>query len=142
VGWQPFVLAPEVLEPARRIVRFFETADVSLLDGVFTDDAVLLESVSPYVFSGAAGVAEWAEQLLIHVGGHDGLRGSLGEPQELSTDEHTTAFCSLPVTWNFSLIDAEVEELGAMVLLLRKDRDAWRIARYAWAVVEVRRTLR
>jgi len=124
-----------MVEPAHRIVRFLETGDRSMLADVFTDDAVLLESVAPYVFEGVGGVDQWAERMTRHVGDHRRLTGTLGSPQEYSRDgDH--AFFSIPLTWRFGLAGRDVTELGAMALMLRAGADGgWRVARYAWTVV-------
>jgi ketosteroid isomerase-like protein len=125
-----------LLEPARRIVRFVETRDRATLDGVFTDDVVLLESVAPFVFEGAGAVARWAEALGRHAAAHATLHGTLGAPQEFSRDGDV-AFVSVPVTWTFTRDATTVDELGAMALLLRRVDGGWRVARYAWAVARV-----
>ena len=122
-----------MMEPVRRLVRFVETGDRAMLDALFTERPVILESFAPFVFEGPGAVVRWADAFAVHLGAHEGLRAEFGPAQEFGRDGDTVFF-ALPLTWRFTIDDRRVRESGGLAVLLRSVDGVWRLARYAWAV--------
>ena len=124
----------DLVDPIRRIVRFMETLELGYLDGVFTGDAEIVDSFSPFVFSGREGVLAWARGFVEHIGEHIDLRASFGEPQEVSRTG-PTAFLSQPISWRYRTEAQEVHETGGLAVVLQRGAGRWYVRRTAWAVV-------
>jgi hypothetical protein len=124
----------DLVEPIRRVVRFMETLELGHLDGVFSGDAEIIDSFSPFIFSGREGVLSWARGYVAHIGEHIDLRASFGEAQEVGR-MGDTAFISQPISWRYRLDAREVHETGGLAVVLRRQAGRWCIRRSAWAVV-------
>jgi hypothetical protein len=126
--------APEAL------ARFLETADASLLDGVFSTGAItILENFPPHVFNGQDGLAHWRELMTRHVGAIDALRHEFGPPQDFGLTGDTVHF-TLPTHWT-GVRDGQVfKELGGWTFVQVREGGGWRIRSYGWAVISFEQT--
>lgn len=116
------------------LARFLETADASLLDGVFSSGEVtILENFPPHVFTGQAGLAHWRELMTRHVGAIADLRHTFGPPQDLGRTGDTVYF-SLPTRWTGVREGKPFDEDGGWSFVLALEDGAWRIRAYGWAV--------
>lgn len=121
--------APEAL------ARFLETADASLLDGVFSGGYVtILENFAPHIFLGQQGLAQWRAIMTRHVGAIDALKHAFGAPQDFGLDGDTVHF-TLPTRWSGVRGGKPFKELGGWTFVQVREADGWRIRSYGWAVV-------
>jgi hypothetical protein len=117
------------------LARFLETADESVLQGVFsTGDVTILENFPPHVFTGQAGVTQWRALMARHVGAIAGLRHAFGSPQDFGRTGDLVYF-TLPTHWTGARDDKPFDEDGGWSFVLAWEGGAWRIRAYGWAVV-------
>lgn len=116
------------------LARFLETADQSVLDGVFsTGDVTILENFPPHVFSGQAGLDHWRGLMARHVGAISELRHTFGPPQDF-VRTGDTAYFSLPTRWTGVRDGKPFDEHGGWSFVLVLESGAWRIRSYGWSV--------
>ena len=125
---------PEMLGLAERIARFIATADASVLDGVFARDVTIVENFPPHIFRE---VASWRDAMLHHVHPLSDMAFRFAPALDFSVHGDRAYFC-VPVTWTGKLHGRPFRELGGKSLVLDRENGAWRVAAYAWAVVEMR----
>ena len=125
--------APETL------ARFLETADGTVLRGVFsTGEVTILENFPPHVFTGQDGLAHWRGLMARHVGAIGDLRHLFGSPQDFARTGDT-AYFSLPTRWTGVRDGKAFDEHGGWSFVLVFEDDAWRIRAYGWSVVSFAR---
>ncbi len=122
----------EMLALATRIAQFIAGSDE--LDGVFAHDVTIVENFSPYIFRD---VASWRAAMRAHTHPLSDLAFSFAPAVDFSVAGDRAYFC-VPVTWTGKLHGKPFRELGGKSLVLQKEDGAWRVAAYAWAVVEMR----
>ncbi|MFZ0270156.1 hypothetical protein [Caulobacter sp.] len=116
------------------LARFLETADESVLDGVFsTGDLVILENFPPHVFTGQDGLAHWRGLMARHVGAMVELRHVFGPAQDFVRTGDTVYF-SLPTQWTGLRDGKPFDEHGGWSFVLHLDDERWRIRSYGWSV--------
>ena len=136
--------------PVRALVAYMEQLDPGLLDGVFADDAVIIDSFAPFVFSGPGATSAWAGGFAHHVAGHHDLRATLGAPQEFGRTERATTigapdtvFFSQPITWNLTMGGTSLVETGGLAVVLQAAHrpgdgaGPWRVRCTAWAATSI-----
>lgn len=123
--------------PIRAITDFMAMLDDARVDGVFADDAIVVENFAPYVFRGADAVARWRAGFREHAATLAGLKVAFGPAQDFSRDGDTAYFV-LPTTWTGTTKGKPFEEEGGWSFVLARAGAGWRIACYAWAVTAFR----
>jgi hypothetical protein len=127
-------ITPDMLIPAKQIMQFMETRDPTVLVGAFaSENSVIIDSFSPYVFQGTNAVSKWANGFITHAKDLTDLRHTFGKPQEYSSDGKT-AFLSLPITWEGMSNNKPFHEMGGLALILVNIQGQWKIQNYGWAV--------
>ena len=121
-----------MLALASRIAQFI--AGGADLDGVFARDVTVVENFAPYLFRD---VATWRAAMRHHTGALSELAFSFAAPIDFSVHDDRAYFC-VPVTWTGKLHGKPFRELGGKSLVLQREDGQWRVAAYAWAVVEMR----
>jgi hypothetical protein len=117
------------------LARFLETADMSLLDGVFSGgDVTILENFAPHVFQGQEGLARWRAIMTAHVGAIGDLKHEFGMPQDFGVTGETVHF-TLPTHWTGARDGRRFRELGGWTFVQVRESGGWRIRSYGWAVV-------
>lgn len=117
------------------LARFLETADASLLDGVFSaGEVTILENFAPHVFQGQEGLALWRAIMTAHVGAIGELKHEFGAPQDFGLTGETVHF-TLPTLWTGLRDGRRFTELGGWTFVQVREAGAWRIRSYGWAVV-------
>lgn len=117
------------------LARFLETADASVLQGVFSaGEVTILENFPPHVFTGQAGLDRWRDLMARHVTAIAGLRHTFGAPQDFSRTGDTVYF-SLPTRWTGVRDGQPFEEHGGWSFVQVMEGGAWRIRAYGWSVV-------
>lgn len=117
------------------LARFLETADASLLDGVFSGgDVTILENFAPHVFLGQEGLAQWRAIMTAHVGAIGALKHEFGAPQDFGLTDQTVHF-TLPTRWTGVRDGRRFTELGGWTFVQAPEAGGWRIRSYGWAVV-------
>jgi len=126
----------DMMAAPKALARFLETADASLLAGVFSDgDVTILENFAPHVFLGQDGLARWRAIMAAHVGPIGGLKHQFGTPQDFTATAQSAHF-TLPTRWTGVRDGRRFTELGGWTFVQVRQADGWRIRSYGWAVVE------
>ena len=116
------------------LARFLETADDSVLEGVFSDGEVtILENFAPHVFTGQEGLAHWRALMARHVSAIGDLRHAFGSPQDFGRTGDLVYF-SLPTHWTGIRDGKAFEEDGGWSFTLAWEAARWRIRAYGWSV--------
>jgi hypothetical protein len=117
------------------LARFLETADASVLNGVFsTADLVILENFPPHVFTGQEGLDHWRGLMSRHVGAIAQLQHAFGPAQDFVRTGDIVYF-SLPTRWTGVREERPFIEHGGWSFVLVLEGGAWRIRSYGWSVV-------
>ncbi|HEY0105461.1 MAG TPA: hypothetical protein VGB91_05200 [Rhizomicrobium sp.] len=124
----------EMLALATAIARFIATGDDAVLEGVFADDLAIVENFPPHIFRD---VATWRDAMRHHIHPLSDMAFSFAPAVDFNVHGERAYFC-IPVTWTGKLHGRPFRELGGKSLVLQKENGAWRVAAYAWAVVEMR----
>ncbi|MEJ0041497.1 MAG: hypothetical protein WDM81_04535 [Rhizomicrobium sp.] len=119
---------------ANRIAGFIRSGDDRELDSVFAREVTIIENFAPHIFRD---VATWREAMRAHLHSLSDMQFVLGQPMDFSVTGGRAFFC-VPVTWTGKLHGRPFRELGGKSLVLQKEDGAWRVAAYAWAVIEMR----
>ena len=122
---------PGMLALATRIAQFIAGADG--LDGVFARDVTIIENFAPHIFRD---VATWRDAMRHHTQALSDLSFAFAPAVDFSTHGDGAYFC-VPVTWTGKLHGRPFRELGGKSIVLQKEDGQWRVAAYAWAVVEM-----
>lgn len=122
-----------MLWPARCIVRFMESGDESLLDGVFAERCEIVDSFAPYLFTGPSAPDDWSQRFRRHIASHESLQAEIRPAEEFGEHDDRVYF-SLPVLWRYQLRGIAYRELGALAVVLEQRHGAWRVIRSSWAV--------
>ncbi len=134
---EPAIATPDtaMMAAPAALARFLETADASLLDGVFSGgDVTILENFPPHVFLGQEGLSQWRAIMTAHVGAIDALKHEFGTPHDFGLTGQIVHF-TLPTRWTGVRDGRRFTELGGWTFVQVREAGAWRIRSYGWAVV-------
>jgi hypothetical protein len=126
-----------MLAGPERIARFIETGrDSAIAEAFAADDVTIIENFAPHVFTGPDAVARWRQAMGAHLAETSGLRHGFGPVCDfaLGTDE---VFFTLPTRWQGLAKGRRFTENGGWAFLLARDKAAWRVKSYAWAVTDL-----
>ena len=124
---------PEMLALATGIARFIASGDDRALDGVFARDVTIIENFPPHVFRDAA---TWREAMRHHIHPLSDMSFSFAPALDFTVHDERAFFC-LPVTWTGKLHGKPFREFGGKSIVLQNEDGRWRVAAYAWAVMEM-----
>jgi hypothetical protein len=124
----------EMLEAARGVLRFIATSDEAALDGTFARAVTIIENFPPHIFTDAA---VWRTAMRGHTRTLSDLAFTLGGAQDFSQSGERAYFV-LPTRWTGKLRGRPFDEHGGQSFVLQKEDGCWRVAGYAWAVLEMR----
>ena len=125
---------PDMLALAAGIARFIASGDDKDLDGVFAREVTIIENFPPHIFRD---VATWRDAMRRHIHALSDMAFAFAPAVDFSVHDDCAYFC-VPVTWTGKLHGKLFRELGGKSIVLRQEGGAWRVAAYAWAVVEMR----
>ena len=124
----------EMMALAARIERFIATTDDTELDGLFAVDVTIIENFAPHIFRD---VATWREKMRAHVHALSDLAFAFGPAHNFGVTGDR-AYFDLPITWTGKLHGKPFEELGGSAFVLQREGGQWRVAGYAWSVIQMR----
>jgi hypothetical protein len=127
-----------MLTPVRRLAHFMATLDDSFLTDVFADDLTIVENFAPYLFRGVGAAQTWRAGFRDHAQTLSDLVPEFEAAQEFSRTGETIYFV-LPTRWSGKSQGRPFAETGAWSFILTLRAGEWRIAAYAWAVIEIHR---
>jgi len=119
---------------AHAIARFIATGEEAVLDGVFASDVAIIENFAPHIFRDAD---TWRHAMQAHRANLSDLAYSFAPTLDFS-DRADWAFFCVPVTWTGKLHGKPFRELGGKSVVLQREDGVWRVAGYAWSVIEMR----
>lgn len=125
-----------MMRPIRQLTRFMATLDDLQLDNVFHDDLTIIENFAPYVFRGPDAAAAWRAGFREHAEGLTGLVPEFAEAQDFSQTGDRVYFV-LPTRWTGESAKRPFTERGGWSFVLAPSGTRWRIAAYAWSVIEI-----
>jgi hypothetical protein len=123
-----------MLALATAIARFIATADGAALDGVFAREVTIIENFAPHIFRDAE---TWREAMRAHLHPLSDMAFRFARALDFSVHGDRAFFC-VPVTWTGKLHGKSFRELGGKSLVLDREDGVWRVAAYAWSVIEMR----
>ncbi len=126
-----------MMAPIRLLARFMATLDDSNLEGVFAGDLTIIENFAPYVFRGAGAADAWRAGFREHAEGLSGLTPEFEPSQDFSRTGNQVYFV-LPTRWTGESRKRPFTEKGGWSFVLVPSDGGWRIAAYAWSVIELR----
>ena len=126
-----------MLAPVRRLARFMATLDDSNLVDVFADDLTIVENFAPYLFRGDGAAEAWRAGFVDHSLTLRDLVASFDAAQDFNRDGKTAYFV-LPTTWTGKSHGRPFIEKGGWSFILTLGTGDWRIAAYAWSVIDIR----
>jgi len=127
----------DMLAPVRRLARFMATLDDSNLEGVFAEDLTIVENFAPFLFRGDDAAQAWRAGFVEHARTLGELVPEFGSAQDFSREDQTAYFV-LPTRWSGKSRGRPFTELGGWSFILTRATGPWRIAAYAWSVIEIR----
>ena len=66
------------------------------------------------------------------------LQFTFGRHQNFQITGDDRAYFDLPITWTGKVHGKPFEELGGSAFVLQREDGQWRLAAYAWSVIEMR----
>src|SRR5882724_748662 len=127
----------EMMAPIRRLARFMATRDDVHLADVFAADLTIVENFAPFLFRGDGAAQAWREGFVEHAQTLDDLVPEFEPAQDFSRDGQTVYF-ALPTHWRGKSNGRAFTEKGGWSFILTLGTGEWRIAAYAWSVIEIR----
>jgi len=127
----------DMMAPVRRLARFMATLDESNLEGVFAEDLTIVENFAPFLFRGDGAAQAWRAGFVEHARTLSDLTFELGVTQDFNREGETVYFV-LPTTWTGKSHGRPFIEKGGWSFILNHGTGEWRIAAYAWSVIEIR----
>lgn len=127
----------DMMSPIRRLARFMSTLDDSNLMDVFADDLTIVENFAPFLFRGEGAAKAWRAGFIEHARTLKDLVPEFGVAQDFGR-EGKTVYCVLPTTWIGKSHGRPFIEKGGWSFILTHGTGKWRIAAYAWSVIEIR----
>ena len=124
-----------MLAPVELIARFIAGGDDGCLRAFAARDVVILENFAPHLFTGASAVTQWAKQMRKHTKALSGLKHAFGAAQDVRVAAQH-AYFALPTQWIGVANGRLFHEDGGWAFLLVKQRGAWRVRSYSWAVTQ------
>jgi hypothetical protein len=126
-----------MMAPIRRLARFMVTLHESNLAGVFADDLTIVENFAPFLFRGDGAAQRWRAGFIEHARTLSALAPAFDAAQDFSREDQTAYFV-LPTTWTGKSHGRPFIEKGGWSFILTHTTGEWRIAAYAWSVIEIR----
>lgn len=127
----------DMMAPIRRLVGFMATLDDSKLEGVFAEDLTIVENFAPFHFRGDGAAQAWRAGFVEHASTLSDLVCEFGAAQDFSLEDQTAYFVQ-PTRWSGKSHGRPFTELGGWSFILTHRTGRWRIAAYAWSVIEIR----
>ena len=120
-------------------VEAFRTAiaegDIKGIAQAHVEDAVtIIDSISPFIWSGPAAVSNWMSSLTLHVE-RQGIRdGSVfyDAPITKLTDRNHQAYVALPAIWSYRAKGIAMRDTAMVAFALRQTPAGWKIAGWSW----------
>src|SRR5262249_41115470 len=103
------------------------------LSGIFTDDAVIIDEVTPFRWTGAnAGIAWW-QHVEKSLPPHSKLQATASAPSQFNFDrEQDDAYMIQPLTINVTSRGKSRVELGMQTYTFHKANGTWKISSATW----------
>jgi hypothetical protein len=127
----------DMMAPIRHLAWFMATLEDSNLAEVFADDLTIVENFAPFLFRGDGAARAWRAGFIEHARTLSDLVPAFGTAQDFSRDDQMAYFV-LPTTWTGKSHGRPFCEKGGWSFLLTHATGHWRIAAYAWSVIEIR----
>jgi SnoaL-like domain len=124
-----------MLAPVHQWIDAFNAARTPLPESVFTEDVVITDQFTPYVWSGVAGAHAWSERL------NRSLRSSrvrnehvaVEAPRAFMIDQSgERASFVLPATLTYVLDGKPGKDRALWLFVVVKNGDVWKIAADTW----------
>ena len=119
----------------RQYIDAFNRGDGRGMAAAFAVPGSILDGMAPHVWHGPRATQDWYRDVLIEGEQHgaSGYHVTLGEPLHDNVTGDS-AYVVVPATMTFKVRGSPVTQTGAVfTVALRKLRDGWRIAAWAWA---------
>ena len=127
----------DMMAPVRRLTRFMATLDDSHLVNVFANDLTIVENFAPFLFRGDGAAQAWRAGFIEHARTLSDLVPKFEAAQDFSREDQT-AYLVLPTIWTGKSHGRPFVEKGGWSFILSHTTGEWRIAAYAWSVIEIR----
>jgi hypothetical protein len=125
----------EMMAPIRRLARFMATLDDSNLEGVFAEDLTIEENFAPLLFRGHGAAQAWRAGFVEHARTLSDLVPKFETAQDFNRKGQIVYFV-LPTVWSGKSRGRPFAERGGWSFILTQENGTWRIAAYAWSVIE------
>ena len=123
------------MSAVRHYIDAFNRADAKEMAATFAVPGSILDGMAPHVWQGPTAAQDWYTAVLAEGKAHgaSGYFVTLGEPLHDNVTGDV-AYVVVPAIMTFTVQGKKVTQTGAVfTVALRKLKDGWRIAAWAWA---------
>jgi ketosteroid isomerase-like protein len=126
-------LAPGTDGPARQMIAAFNKHSADAFAGLYSDDATLIDDLSPLVWDGARAGAKWYSKAMRYLAanGITSIHGTVGTPIESRADAGF-AYAIVPVRWDGTANGKPFVQRGSYTMTLQSVNGAWLITSQTW----------
>jgi ketosteroid isomerase-like protein len=123
----------EVTAVIQALVKAVNEGDFGDAVSAFTDDAVIVEDIPPYRWTGSDAPARWLSAMGANAAhlGVTSVRMRIGQPTRLEADD-THAYTVVPGELALSMSDADLSADGVLVVTLQSRSGRWLIDSLTW----------
>lgn len=128
-------VAADAISTVHRYIYAFNKGDIQGMAAAFAVPGSILDGMPPHLWNGPTAAEDWYRDVLTNTKkeGASDFFVTVGRPLHLDVTDDD-AYVVLPATMTFKVHGKQITQSGAVfTMALRKLRDGWRIAAWAWA---------
>jgi ketosteroid isomerase-like protein len=124
----------DVLAVVHKWLDGFNSGDAKTMSSQCTDDAIVIDDLSPHVWQGAGACASWYKDYgtFIQKNAFTDPKVTLGKAKHLDIDAGY-AYVVVPTSYAYNKDGKPTKEAGLVTMTLHKTAGGWRITGWAWA---------
>lgn len=126
--------AEDATAKVRSILEKFNTGDAEAFYAAHRDDAVIVDEVAPYLWSGSGAARRWVEDYTRHAQANGVSAGRVDTYAPLqATSDGQSAYIVLPTHYSFLQNGRKMVGKGNMTFVMMRSGDDWKIASWTYS---------